>query len=229
MRNLLALTAEAKLQARYGDWPGQRLISASEVNRNQARIARLLDQARIEGVQGETLIEIGPGAVVASFAKHLTRPSNSIFHPRKWLFNCIRLLECSLRQNFARLKLTSLEPVEIANMLSTDRFSKIVTKIIVLDRDSRVLQAAQNSVANIQAPVYEFSRFNLNTSTDWMGERCTLVCAYKCLHLCFSPSEALNKIAKMIKPNGLLSTSYQIDSSQFTPIDSKHGLYRFRG
>ena len=229
MKSLLALSQADKMFFRCGDWPKNKLVSASENNRNRPRILRLLEQAKSEGLVAAKLLDIGPGAVVAKLAHLLSRPNHSQLHPKKIMFNCARILECLIRQNFTAVKLTSLEPIELVQLLKAERYANIIDKILVLDRDIRVVRAAQSAVTDVLTPAFEFHQFNLNEAKMWQAERCDLVCAYKCLHLCHSADFALKQIASMIKVNGLLSTSYQIDAVNFEPLDRQLGLYRFRG
>ena len=229
MKSLLALSQADKMLFRCGDWPKNKLVSASEINRNRPRILRLLEQAKNDGLVAAKLLDIGPGAVVAKLAHLLARPNHSQLHPKKVMFNCTRILECLIRQNFTAVKLTSLEPIELVQLLKTTEYAHIVDKILVLDRDIRVMRAAQSAVAGVLTPAFEFHHFNLNEPKKWQAERCDLVCAYKCLHLCHSAAFALKQIGSMIKVNGLLSTSYQVDDINFEPLDQQLGLYRFRG
>lgn len=226
MNSLLGLSPERKAALQYGDWPINRLISASEINRNTKRLEALFDQAIRDRIENEVLIEIGPGAVVEWLSCLLQRPNSSLLSYKRFRFNVVRLIESWLRQNISGLRLTSLEPREIVQLLRAGGRDRIVRKLIVVDRDDRVLQAAQRSLIGVDDIEIVFRKFNLNQHDVWTGTRAALICSYKCIHLCPEPKRALEAILAMTKSGGLVSTSYPISDPRFVPLNRVLGLYR---
>ena len=226
MKALLGLSQIEKLELQNGAWPKNRLISGSEVNRNKERLTALFDQALRDGLENEALIEIGPGAVVERLSSFLRRPKGSRLSTKRLCFNAVRLFESWLRQNISSLRLTAFEPREIVQLLRNEGRGRIVGALIMVDRDKRVLEAAERSLIGVDDIEMRFEKFNLNEKHVWTGPRAALVCSYKCIHLCPDPARALEAILGMTKSGALVSTSYPITDARFEPIDQALGLYR---
>ena len=228
-RRRFGLSEETKLALRKGSWPESFLISGSEKGRHIARIQALFLAAQERRILNEHLINIGPGAVVSLFRNLLIRPSSGAFLlPKKVLFHCIRLLECTLRQRMEMSSLYSYEPQEIIEVLMRMQNLNIVKYMTIVDRDVRVLNAAKSSIENLETPIsFDLQLWNLNEDTQWPGEKAGLVCVYKCLHLCAPVNHAVDQLETMLKPGALLSTTFMIQRQSFQVIDKAHGLFEY--
>jgi hypothetical protein len=171
------------------------------------------------------MIEIGPGAAVAFLAGGLSRPEPKRFGLAELRFQSFRFTESVLR-HVPRMPLRSLEPAEIVALVTASTSPEVLSELVVVDRDSRVLRAAQRALRRAPQLPANFVQFDINSGQAWPQSNAQIVCAYKCSHLLDSPTKLFDCAASMLSDGGLFSTTDRVQHQNFVAIDEQAGLYR---
>lgn len=212
------------LKESLGDWPATGLKSTTEVLRHEGRLRRLFEQAMSDGIQKGVMIEIGPGAAVAFLAGGLTRPAEK----SGWAelsFQAFRFSESVLR-HVPGMPLRSLEPAEILDLAHARENSGVLGQLVVVDRDSRVLRAAQEALSPADGILTRFVQYDINGSETWTVAPANMLCAFKCSHLLDTPGRLFDNASSMLALGGLFSTTDVVSHPSFEPLDPQLGLYR---
>jgi len=186
--------------------------------RNYNRLQETRKEAIKLGLLTPTIIDIGPGGLVAFLFYYFPKGDYSEWTLRESIVRgMLKLVESPLRKT-SLFPLQSSEPGEIVEI-----FGDLNPRALyIVDLEPRVIEAAKRLLGglNINSSV---RYMNVDISAQQIPYQGEIVIAFNVASRTMSPQKSLESIANSVANGGLLTTDQNVDLPAFTQI--KSGIY----